>query len=90
MTRAWSAWDRLPVGFAAPLADMSSEDAAASAIVAAAATPLANVHLAAFNKNNIELWLSEHNTVFYLNNVTKAIAKYTLVRSKLPRTIMDV
>ena len=69
---------------------MASVDAAAPAIVAAAATPLANIHLTAFNENNIEVWLSEHEDVWSINNVTRAKDKYTLVRSRLPRTIMDV
>ena len=73
MTQAWSAWDKLPVHFAAPLTNMASVDAAAPAIVAAAATPLANIHLTAFNENNIEVWLSEHEDVWNINNVTSCL-----------------
>ena len=69
---------------------MASVDAAAPAIVAAAATPLANIQLTAFSENNIEVWLSEQENVWYINNVTRANDKYTLVLSKLPRTIMDI
>ena len=90
MTRAWSAWDNLPVNFAAPLTNMASEDAAASALAAVAATPLFQIQLTAFSDSNIEMWLSEHEHVWDLNHVTKASSKFTLVRSKLPRTIMDV
>jgi hypothetical protein len=69
---------------------MATVDAAAPAIVAAAATPLANIQLTAFSENNIEVWLSEQENVWYINNVTRANDKYTLVLSKLPRTIMDI
>jgi hypothetical protein len=90
MTQTFSSWHSLPSSFAATIADMSSEDAAAPAIVAAAATPLAHIHLDSFIENNVELWLSRHETMWYVNNVTKSLSKYQLVRSALPRTIMDV
>ena len=90
MIRAWSAWDDLPTGFAAPLTVMASEDAAAPAIVAAAATPLIQIQLTTFNEDNIELWLSEQENIWRLNNVTKASSKFAVVCGKLPRSIMDV
>ena len=69
---------------------MASVDAAAPAIVAAAATPLVNIHLTAFSENDIEVWLSEHEIAWNINNVTRAKDKYMVVLSKLPRTIMNV
>jgi len=69
---------------------MSSEDAAAPALAAVAATPLAQIQLTTFSESNIEMWLSEHENVWMLNHVTKASSKFAVVRSKLPRTIMDV
>ena len=90
MIRAWSAWDDLPTGFAAPLTVMEAEDAAAPAIVAAAATPLNQIQLTTFCEDNIELWLSEQDNIWRLNNVTKASSKFTLVCGKLPRSIMNV
>jgi hypothetical protein len=90
MIRAWSDWDNLPTGFAAPLTNMSSEDAAAPAIVAAAATPLIQIQLTTFSEDNIELWLSEQENIWRLNNVTKASSKFAVVCGKLPRSIMDV
>ena len=90
MTQTFSSWHSLPSDFAATIANMSSEDAAAPAIVAAAATPLNQIHLDAYNENNVELWLSRHETTWYVNHVTKSAHKYNLVRGALPRAVMDV
>ena len=50
MTQTFSVWHSLLSGFAAPIPYMSSEDAAAPAIVAAAATPLNQIRLDAYNE----------------------------------------
>jgi hypothetical protein len=68
---------------------MSSEDAAAPASVAAAATSYANIRLSAFSENSIEAWLDSHDSIWFCNHITKSVVKYQLVRAALPANIMD-
>ena len=90
MTQTFSTWHSLPSGFAAPIANMSSEDAAAPASVAAAVTSFAHIRLGAFSENSIESWLRSHDSIWFINHITKSAVKYQLVRGALPTTIMDV
>ena len=86
-----TSFDLFSTHFVAPVfASEMSFSSVEPAMAAAATANLSNVHLDAFNDDNVEQGYVSHQTQFDINRVSKQIDKYSLACAQLPRSITDI